>query len=64
MAIKNFCSECAAGEIYDEPAIYLVTGHDVRTDMPFKKMVCEDHCNMLYDDDSIKSCKEITQPRS
>jgi len=62
MAIKNFCSWCAAGETYDKPAVYLVTGHDGYR--PFKKMVCEDHYNMLCDDDSIKSCKEITQPRS
>jgi len=43
----KYCSECAAGEFKVE-AEFLATGHD--GERPFKKLVCDDHAEMLAQD--------------
>lgn len=56
----KYCSSCKAGEIYDEPAKYLVTGKltawsDPR---PYKAWLCQDHFTMLeMDGEKLKIIK-------
>lgn len=59
---KRYCSECV--DCFDDPkegreksqeVEYLVTGYDYEEGRPFRKHVCEDHCQSLCDrHDSIK----------
>lgn len=47
--IIKFCSSCKAGEIFDVPAVYKVTGYYIQENRPYRASLCEDHAEMMHD---------------
>lgn len=57
------CSSCKAGEIFNVPALYKVSGYHVEEGRPYRALLCEEHLEMMHDYLINIKYKKLNQPQ-
>ena len=55
------CSSCKAGEIFNVPADYKVSGYHAEEGRPYRALLCEEHFEMMHDYLTKIKAKKLTQ---